>query len=270
MKIFKKRGEMTHFQILGEISKQEPHLRQKNIAERLGITVQAVSENIKFLIDNDYISSQDGRSPYKITQKGLVKVKKDALSLKKYADDVLNIMNYYKSVWPAISKDKFKKGDKVGLVLEDGVLYATKEKQSAMAVVLSDSNINDDVALSSLNGTVDLELGQVVIVSLPNIQQGGSKMADLDLIKEIYNTGLNKWGIDKKFDKVGIMGTISRAVALKLNIPIDIQFATASSAVSASKKGLNVFVLAVGNMTKGITKELEHENIKYNIVDAHM
>ena len=49
MEILQKRGALTHFQILGEISKQEPNLKQKDLAERLGITIQAVSENIKTL-----------------------------------------------------------------------------------------------------------------------------------------------------------------------------------------------------------------------------
>jgi len=269
MKIFKKRGEMTHFQILGEISKQEPHLRQKDIADRLGITVQAVSENIKTLIEEGYIQSKDGRSPYKITQKGIVKVKKDALSLKKYADDVLDVMNYYKSIWPAIATENLKEGEEVGLYMENGVLFATKSKQSASAVVLSDAVKNEDVSLTSLTGTIEMELGQIVIITLPTIKEGGSRAADIDLIKNIYDTGLNKWGLDEKFDKIGIMGTISRSVALKLSMPIDIEFATAQSSVSAAKKGLNVLILTVGNMTKSIVKELEDEEIKYNIVDAH-
>ena len=51
MKSFKKRGALTHFQILSEISKQDPHLKQKDLANTLGITIQAVSENIKTLIE---------------------------------------------------------------------------------------------------------------------------------------------------------------------------------------------------------------------------
>ena len=69
MKIFRKRGEITYFQILGEISKQDPYLLQKDIAERLNITSQAVSENIKTLIDEGYITSSSGKSPYKLTKK---------------------------------------------------------------------------------------------------------------------------------------------------------------------------------------------------------
>ena len=56
MKAFKKRGALTHFQILSEISKQNPHLKQKDLAKTLGITIQAVSENIKTLIEQEYIT----------------------------------------------------------------------------------------------------------------------------------------------------------------------------------------------------------------------
>ena len=98
MKAFKKRGALTHFQILSEISKQDPHLKQKDLANSLGITIQAVSENIKTLMELGYITSKDGRSPYKITQSGIDKVKKDAISLRKYSDSVLETMNHYKTI----------------------------------------------------------------------------------------------------------------------------------------------------------------------------
>ena len=109
MKAFKKRGALTHFQILSEISKQDPHLKQKDLANKLGITIQAVSENIKTLIELGYITSKDGRSPYKITQAGIDKVKKDAISLRKYSDSVLETMNHYKTIWPAIATEELKK-----------------------------------------------------------------------------------------------------------------------------------------------------------------
>ena len=54
MRIFKNKGEFTKFQILAKIAQQEPHLKQKDIADELGITVQAVSENIKTLVKEGY------------------------------------------------------------------------------------------------------------------------------------------------------------------------------------------------------------------------
>lgn len=267
MKIFKKRGEMTHFQILSEISKQEPHLRQKNIAERLEITVQAVSENIKTLIDENYITSKDGRAPYKITQKGIAKVKKEAIKLRKYSDDVLETMNYYKSVWPALATDDLNKREKVGLYMEDGILYANKSKQSACAEVLTDVKAGEDVPLTSLDGMIDLETGKVIIITLPTIKSGGSRSADINLIKSSIDSGFKKWGIDK-IDKFGAMGTVSRAIANKLNIPIDIEFALSASSISAAKKGLNILILVVGDMSKGIIGNLEDEGIKFYVIDA--
>jgi putative transcriptional regulator len=125
MKAFKKRGALTHFQILSEISKQDPHLKQKDLAKKLGITIQAVSENIKTLTELGYITSKDGRSPYKITQSGIDKVKKDAISLRKYSDSVLETMNHYKTIWPAIAKEELKKDGKVALV-GFGTMLVTK------------------------------------------------------------------------------------------------------------------------------------------------
>lgn len=267
MKIFKKRGEMTHFQILSEISKQEPHLRQKDIAERLRITVQAVSENIKTLVDEEYITSKDGRAPYRITQKGITKVKKDAINLRKYSDDVLETMNCYKSIWPALATEDLKKGEKVGLFMEEGVLYASKSKQRASAEVLLNIKKGDDVPLISLEGTIDLESGQVVIITLPTIKDGGSRSADINLIKSSIDSGFKKWGIDK-IDKFGAMGTVSRSIANKLDISIDIEFALSPSSISAAKKGLNVLILVVGYMSKGIIRNLEDEGIKYYMIDA--
>ena len=98
MKVFKKKGELTRFQILAEIAREQPHLRQKDIAKKLDITVQAVSENIKSLVDDGFVETGMGNARYKITKRGIEKVKNEAVNLRKYADNVLNTMNTYKSV----------------------------------------------------------------------------------------------------------------------------------------------------------------------------
>lgn len=104
------------------------------MAKSLGITIQAVSENIKTLMELGYITSKDGRSPYKITQAGIDKVKRDAISLRKYTDSVLETMNHYKTIWPAIATEDLKKDDIVGLYMEDGVLYAHKKRKTLLAL----------------------------------------------------------------------------------------------------------------------------------------
>lgn len=259
MKIFKKKGELTRFQILGEIARNEPHLRQKDIANKLGITIQAVSENIKSLVEEGYVESGGGRFRYKITKKGIERIKKEALALRNYSDEVLETMNSYKSVWPAIAEENLEPGEEVGLYMHDGTLYASKKKATAHAEVLSSAQTGDDVALIGLGGTIELKPGNVVILVLPTINQGGSKSSDLEKIIEVYNSG---------FDRVGIMGTVSRALVDKLEIKADFEFATPQSTVAAAKRGLNILVFAVGKMKNSITRRLDEEGIQYTLEDV--
>ena len=258
MKVFKKKGELTKFQILAEIAREQPHLRQKDIAEKLGITVQAVSENIKNLVDAGFVETGMGTTKYKITKRGIEKVKKEAVNLRKYADDVLDTMNTYKLVWPAIAREDMKSGETIGLEMENGILYASKEKKSAYAKVLKNALKGDDVALIKLGGTIELNPGYVVIIQIPAINEGGFLTCNLQKIMAIYERG---------FDRVGIMGTVSRAVTNKLDINVDFEFATPNATVAAAKRGLSVLVFAVGNMSKSMIKKLEQEDIKYTVED---
>ena len=268
MEILQKRGALTHFQILGEISKQDPNLKQKDLAERLGITIQAVSENIKILTELGYITSKDGRAPYKITQKGINKVKKDAITLRKYSDSVLETMTYYKSTWPAIAKEDLKEGDEVGLYMEDGRLYASINAQTdAYADVILDTKKGFDVALTNLKGTIEIKESKILIITLPPIKQGGSRATDIDLIKEIYEEKYENYGLSS-IDKVTAIGTTSHVIANALNIPVDIEFGVSEAAQSAVRKGLNVLILSIGDMSKNISKDLEDANIPYQVIDA--
>ena len=143
--------------------------------------------------------------------------------------------------------------------MENGTLYAGKNKKSAYAEVLKTASKGDDVALVNLGGTIQLKSGSVVIIRVPTINEGGSKVINTGKIKEIYNKG---------FDRVGIMGTVSRAVTTKVGIKTDFEFATPDATVAASKRGLNVLVFAVGKMSKSLIRKLEHEGLKYTVEDV--
>jgi putative transcriptional regulator len=65
--ILKSKNLATKFQIMMEIAAHQPNIHQKDIAQRLGITSQAVSEYMKELIKDGWLSFQ-GRSQYKVTR----------------------------------------------------------------------------------------------------------------------------------------------------------------------------------------------------------
>ena len=91
--------------------------------------MQAVSENIKSLVDDGFVETGMGNARYKITKRGIEKVKNEAVNLRKYADNVLDTMNTYKSVWPALARENMKTGETVWLEMENGTLYAGKRKK---------------------------------------------------------------------------------------------------------------------------------------------
>ena len=149
--------------------------------------------------------------------------------------------------------------------MENGVLYAHKKEENATGVVLDDAEANMDVALTNLTGIIDMAVGEVTVINVPTIKNGGSKSCDLDLIKNVYDKGTNT---GKPIDKVAVAGTVSRAVVKKLGLPIDIEFAAPQASANAARKGLNVLAICVGDMSKAFTRELENEKIKYNIIDG--
>lgn len=261
MKAFRKKGELTRFQVLSEIARRQPYVRQRDIADELGITVQAVSENIKSLIAEGLVEAGSGRSHYKITRRGGEKLKSAAVSLRQYADEVLEYMSSYKSIWPAIAWEDLNAGDEVELFMDDGVLYARRRTNGeAHATVMKSASEGEDVALTELSGTIPLQRGKVTIAVLPGISEGGSGAADLERIRELtYGQ-----------DRIGIMGTVSRAAATRLKLNVDFEFATPYAALAAAKRGLNVLVLAVGKMSRSITKKLEDEGIEYSVEDVRV
>ena len=177
-------------------------------------------------------------------------------------------MTYYKSTWPAIAKEDLKEGDEVGLYMENGRLYASINAQTdAYADVILDTKKGFDVALTNLKGTIEIKESKILIITLPPIKQGGSRSADIDLIKEIYNGKYANYGLSS-IDKVAAIGTTSHVIANYLEIPIDIEFGVSEAAQSAVRKGLNVLILSIGDMSKNISKDLEDANVPYQVVDA--
>ena len=67
--ILRNKNLATRFQILVEIAANQPDVRQKYIARKLGITPQAVSDYIKQLLKDGLILAE-GRLRYRVSIKG--------------------------------------------------------------------------------------------------------------------------------------------------------------------------------------------------------
>ena len=255
-----KKRNITEFQILSEIVRKQPHIKQKEIAEVLGITVQGVSEHMRNLLKKDYIKSR-GRGEYVLTDKGMRALKQWISEFRNYLNDVNQDIYRYKEVWPAIAYDDLKEGDSIYLFMKKGHLYASKTiKSESTARVIEGGEKGEDVAITDIRGIIEIKKGKVMILKIPPKVKGGSKNVDYELIKNI---------IEKNEDAIiASMGTVAYVVSEKLGIKPDIRFSVPNAIVNACNRGCDVICLITGKMTEKIVKVLDKNKISYTVLDT--
>jgi putative transcriptional regulator len=219
----------TELLILAELL-LSPAAKQKDIAEDLGITVQAVSQYLSSMRREGLIRERGGS--VRPTRKGMQLAQEHFNSLKKEVDGVLRKIAVIDSC-VAIASKKIRKGDRVGLVMEDGMLMAYPDREaSSSGRSIEDADEGDDVLINQLSGIVDLELGRLLIVETPSEESGGSKAASMERVRskiEEFSPGLLVAG-----DATGA------ALLMKTSGEFFTIHAPVESSMSALSKGVDV------------------------------
>ncbi len=148
--ILRSKREATRLQILVEIAEHQPAVRQQEIAGKLGVTPQAVSEYIRELVDDGMVAAH-GRGRYDVTRSGIEWVLNHAEALESYARHIRRDIIQQVSTWTAIAAQDLKEGDEVGVYMKDGWLYASRGTQAAMGIVVIDARKGDDVGVTRLS-----------------------------------------------------------------------------------------------------------------------
>lgn len=268
--LFRDKGEFTKFQILLEIMRNQPHIKQKDISDKLGITIQAISKYFKKLTKEGLLEAGSERADYRLTPKAIIKLRDEVRSLEGYVTEVKHDLKI-EHAWPAIATQPIKAGQEVGLIMKEGVMYTVPPDSAiteAKGIALADAKVGEDLGLRDLHGKVKVKQGKILIVKLPSIRKGGSRAVDIAKVKEIYD--------EFAPDRIGVMGAVGRAVLNKLGLKADIEFGIGRSAAIAASRGLNVFVLVVGRMVNRMIQEIDQINMKtagniiYEVKDAQI
>jgi len=236
--------------------RNQPHLKQKDISDKLGITIQAVSKYFKKLTKEGLLEAGSERADYRLTPKAIAKLHDDLSGLESYVASVKHEIKIER-VWPAIASKPVKAGNEVGLMIKEGVMYTVdidNPAAEAKGTALEDANTGEDLGLKNMQGKVKLKLGKILIVKLPSIRKGGSRSVDLTKVRLFYD--------EFKPDRIGVMGAVGRAVLNKLGLKADIEFGISRAAAIAASRGLNVFVLVVGRMVNRMIGEVDTINMK--------
>ena len=268
--LLKDKGEFTKFQILLEVMRNQPHVKQKDISDKLGITIQAISKYFKRLTKEGLLEAGSERADYHLTAKGVTKLQEDIRNLENYVNEIKNDLKIERA-WPAIATQPVKAGQEVGLMMKEGIMYTVPTDSpltQAKGTALTDAQTGEDLGLKDLHGKMKVKQGKILIVKLPSIRRGGSQATDMAKVKAIYD--------EFKPDRIGVMGAVGRAVLSKLGQQADIEFGISRSAAIAASRGLNVFVLVVGRMVNRMIQEIDQINMKtggsiiYEVKDAQI
>ncbi|MFC1931037.1 winged helix-turn-helix transcriptional regulator [Chloroflexota bacterium] len=254
--VLRNKNLATRFQILVEVADSGPNIQQQDIARKLNVTPQAISEYIRQLVAEGFLVS-DGRSKYRLTGEGVNRVIKVLRELREYDTFIERAITNI-SVCAAVAADDLSKGQKIGLEMKDGLLYATgKFTKGAKGVASNEAKAGEDVGVSKIEGIVEMEIGKVTILKVPGIQRGGSKTVDMEQLKnEVIDRNL-----------VGAIGIEAIITLKKLGIKHVYIYGVTEAAIEAARSGICPVIVCVDDETPNLTRKLGEENIDYKIVD---
>lgn len=254
--ILRNKNLATKFQILAEVATSQPNVQQKDIAQKIGITSQAISEYINKLVKDGWLIS-DGRSKYRITREGVDWMLKAFRELRGYSAFVEKAITNI-TVCAAVADCDLSKDQVVGLEMKDGLLFATEDVgKEAKGITNSDAKRGEDVGISNIEGIVELVIGKVTILRVPGIQKGGSRSVDLTRLK-------------KELDKKGLVGAIGieALIALRrISVEPHYLYGVSEAAIEAAHSGLPFLIVCADDEAPRLLARLREENLGYELLD---
>ena len=257
IEVLKNKNLTTKFQILVEIANSGPNIQQRDIAKRLEITPQAVSDYINHLVKENMLISE-GRSSYRVTNDGVNWIIKILRELNGYIGYIQKAITNI-SICTAITYTDLKQHQKVGLLMRDGLLIATSDiNLQATGITVAEARAGNDVGITGIEGIIPMQVGRVTILRIPGIQNGGSNKVDLDKLAGYIETSLF----------TSSLGLESFVVLQKIGAKY-YHYGATEGTIEAAKSGIHPFVVCVENETADLITRLEKEKISFEILDVH-
>lgn len=256
--VLQSKRNATRYQILVQIAERQPAVNQQEIADAIGITAQAVSDYLQDLVEHEYVNKH-GRGRYEVTKEGVDWLISQTDELRHFLRHVSEDVIGQVEIETAIATTEISDGETVSLTMQDGILRAMSGGSgSATAVAVTNAEVGQDVGTTNFEGVVDYDLGSVTIVSIPQVQNGGSSAVDPDRIVEIA----------ERHDSIAVAGVEAIAVSEAADLEPDIRFGSATAVQEAATKGLDILLLSSIDLLSAHTDKLPEQNLSYEVVDV--
>ncbi|MDY7081966.1 MAG: hypothetical protein SXQ77_06065, partial [Halobacteria archaeon] len=179
----------------------------------------------------------------------------------------------------AVATASIDEGERVSLSMQDGMLRATpthpttresgtqsesdirsdtrSDTRDATAVAVTSADEGEDVGVTDFEGILDYEPGKVTIVSVPRVQNGGSRSVDSKTVSEHSEGKL-----------VATAGVEALATVKAAGLEPNIRFGTVEAVHEAATKGLDVLLVCVSDELSAHTDKLRQQNVSYEVLDT--
>ena len=163
------------------------------------------------------------------------------------------------STTTAIADSDLSAGQPASLYMKDGLLFASNaiDTKVAEGTTVTEAKKGQDVGIRNIEGVIQLEPAKVTIGKVSNVQDGGSKSADLARLKREV----------KKARLVGALGTEALVALRQIDVKPHYLHGVREAAIEAAYCGLSFLVVCSEDKVPILVQRLEEENLDYEIVD---
>ena len=248
----------TAYRILVAVAQRQPAVNQREIAEAVGVTAQAVSDYLGELADRGFVDKQ-GRGRYEITKEGVDWLISETGTLREFVEYVATEVLEEVEIETALATADLTEGERVSLSMRDGVLHAEPGTRGpATAVTVTDAGAGEAVGVTNVEGVIDYDLGTVTVLAMPPVREGGSAAVDGEVVARLA----------AEHDLVAVDAPEGLAAVREGGLEPDLRFGVAGAVPDAATKGLDVLLLATSKSVSTHTETLREANIGYELLDA--
>lgn len=255
VELLQNKKSATRFQIVVEIAASGQNVHQKDIAAKLGVSPQAISDYVQQLTKEELIEIVD-RSAYKVSVKGVNWMLKMLREINDYISEAAQAVTNI-TICAVIAECDLSQGQAVGLKMKNGLLFATTEvDDGARGITVTAAKQGEDVGISNIEGLVEFTKGKVTVMEVPSIQEGGSRQADLKQLKAQLSRN----------QPVGAIGIEALASLRREGIEPRYLFGVAETAIEQATCGLSFLIVCTADAISGLIKKLQESKVDYEII----
>ncbi|MFB6228213.1 MAG: winged helix-turn-helix transcriptional regulator [Halobacteriales archaeon] len=255
--VLRNKREATRYRILVEIAERQPAVSQREVAEAIGVTPQAVSDYLRELIDQGQVRKL-GRGRYEVTKEGVDWLISNTDDIREFLEHVTENVIGEVDVETAIATAGVEEGQPVSLSMRGGGLHARPGTSgSATAVAVTDATAGDAVGVTDFEGIVEYDPGQVTVIPVPRIDKRENPPS-AETVKKRAG----------EHDLLAAAGTEALVLARQAGRDPDIRFGTAPAVTEAATKGLDVLLLVTTPVLSEHASALREADVNYEVLET--